>query len=154
MNRNDINEIFNAVDGKKKLIAWAKKSSANYAQLLSMLGRSVLQDGVSDAQHVSPVDDAAMRHTIEAALAGIITARKRGDFNLTTRTFEGGPSVDVNTGVSDADTHVANRPGIDHGIQIRQTECGKWLHRSHYLNNQNQAKQKHCAMIFRSVTSL
>jgi hypothetical protein len=75
MNRSEAEKIFNAVGGKKKLIAWAKLNAANYGQLLSLLGRSVLQDGVDDAQHAAPTDPAIFAAQAQAALLGVITAR-------------------------------------------------------------------------------
>jgi hypothetical protein len=98
MNKNEAEKIFNAVGGKRKLIAWAKLNSANYGQLLTMLGKSVLQDGVGDVPHAE-ADPAELSALVMATMEGIINARKRGDVN-TASTFEGGASVDVNAGVT------------------------------------------------------
>jgi hypothetical protein len=116
MNRNEAEKIFNAVGGKRKLIAWAKLNNANYAQLLSLIGRDALGD--VDVQHVSPVDDAAIRDTIGAAILGIVNSRAQfGDRPpaVVTMISDDGSRVAsaANPGGNiDTPQHVANRPGI------------------------------------------
>jgi hypothetical protein len=136
MNRNDLSDIFEQLGGRAGFIRWSKKSAKNLAQAYSMLGRSVLHgDGDNVAPHAPP-DPQEYLGRIEAALNGVIVARKRGDWDNATRTFVGGSGGVMDAGaaheskptpdsVPNANTqltaysgditdtrHVANQPGI------------------------------------------
>ena len=108
MNRNDIADIFEALGGKSGFIRWSKKSAKNLTQAYSMLGRSVLQDGVADHVDDDPaIAEAKFRSLVTQTLDGIARNRERGVDAL------GHPIP----GVSDAGAaHVANRLGVpEHG---------------------------------------
>jgi hypothetical protein len=104
--------IFERLGGIDAAIKWLKgKRSAFYGPLFSKMSAMDLQPPPE------PVDSAALRHTIEQALIGVVNARQRGDFNLATRTFEGGPSVDVNSGVTkNVSTRLLADDGANSGI--------------------------------------
>jgi hypothetical protein len=82
MTDKDNYDPFKEIGGWPAIIKFGKQSPENFSKVLSIYGAKLLEaSGHVDVQHVSPIiDDAAIATSIEAALAGIVNARReRGD---------------------------------------------------------------------------
>jgi hypothetical protein len=128
MNKNDIDEIWEAAGGKKGFIRWMKSSAKNLAQAYS--GRSVLHGDGGGVQHAARDPEATKAEfmsLVTQTLQGIVAARQRE------RDGYGKPAPAVMTCILDdgsigvirgdvtnagaANTDVTNRPGVsEHDI--------------------------------------